>query len=353
MSLQGTLADFSIPDLFQLLGLGQRTGCLRIQGQNTLGEIYFNEGWIIFAKNGKVESDEAVYQMFSWNDGQFNFIVDQQPPKKTMMVDWQNLILEAARRTDELSELKKTIPDDNAILILVDQEESSIDNINLINEDLKVLSLINGKRTVSEVIEKTGLDKVDASKTVASLITANLVDVKMSEQEKVKIYEDKMKKSGIDVEKNSNIFSMFKRKKKRKYEIVNSAAGLLIDAINRYLDALFLDDPIVEISMKDITDKFEELKLIYPDMNGILFSKFSERFNSDQLDWNETIETATPVLRGLSEILEFIFESARHESKGEEALDKYREVFTDVTRDAAKMERTQEAVLGLKFLNKK
>lgn len=354
MSLQGTLSDFSIADLFQLLGLGQRTGCLRLQNSGGNGEVYFSEGWIIYAKYGRTESEDAVYKMFNWSDGRFDFDVDAVPAKKTMMVDWQNLILEAARRTDELSEIKKTIPENDAILVLIEEDQGNIDNIKLNNGDLKVLSLINGKRTVEEVIVKTGLDNVEASKIVASLIKANLVDVKMSEEEKVQKYKDKIARSGIDVEKNKNLFgNVFKRKKKRKYDMANSAAGLMIGAINRYLDYLLLDEPVVPIPMKEVTDKFEELKLIYPDMNGIVFSSYTQRFNSDQLDWDETIETGEPVLRGLSEILEFIFELARHESEGDGALEKYRETYDDVVRDAGRMERTQEAVLGLKNLIKK
>ena len=354
MSLQGTLADFSIADLFQLLGLGQRTGCLKLEHNAEQGEIYFKNGMIVAAKGGKFEAEEAVYHCFGWSNGRFVFENDKAPLRENMMIDWQNLILEAARRNDELSEVKKTIPDGNAILTLIDEGQRDIDTIKLNNEDLKVLSLINGKRTVDEVIAKSSLDNVEASKTLASLIKANLVDIRMTEEEHQRRMEEKLKKSGVDVEKNKSMLtSIFKRKRKRKYEIVNSAAGLIIDAINRYLDSLLLDSPIIQVPMKEITDKFEELKMIYPDMEGVVFSKVTERFNSDQLDWDETAETPEAVLKGLSEILEYIFELARQEAGEAPALDKFSEVREDVVKDASKMDRPAEAVLGIKYLPKK
>jgi hypothetical protein len=354
MSLQGTLADFSVADLFQLLGLGQRTGCLKLEHETEQGEVYFKEGYIVAAKGSRQEAEDAVYHFFSWSTGRFVFENDKSPLRENMMIDWQNLILEAARRNDELSEVKKTIPDGNAILTLIDEGQSNIDAIKLNNDDLKVLSLINGKRTVDEVIAKSSMDNVEASKTLASLIKANLIDIRMTQEEHQRRLEEKLKKSGVDVEKNiSMLTSIFKRKRKRKYEIVNSAAGLLIDAINRYLDVLLLDTPIIAVPIKEITDKFEELKMIYPDMEGVVYSNVTERFNSDQLDWDETTETPETVLRGLAEILEYIFELARQEAGEGPAVEKFREVRDDVVKDASKMDRPREAVLGTRFLPKK
>ena len=352
MSLQGNLSDFSLADLFQLIGLGRRTGCLKIDSEKGHGEIFFDDGLIVNAKNDLFKDEDAVYDMFAWEEGKFFFSTDEKPSVQTMLIDWQNLILEAARRVDELSELRKTLPDDSAILILLDAEESNIDNIKLTNGDLKILSLINGKRTVSEIIEKVNGDSLEIKKTLASFIKANIIDIKMTEHEREQVVGEKLKKTGLDAEKAKGIFGFLKRKKKRKYLIPVSSAGLVTEMINRFLDELELDEPVISISQKALKEEFDELVLIYPNLSAIIYSPASGRFNADKLDWIDE-DISPDILQGLSELLEFVFENARASSDNKTVLKKYRNVYEQIVKDAAQMELPNEAVLGLKYIPKK
>jgi hypothetical protein len=350
MSLEGNLTDFTLPDLFQLLGLGKRTGCLEIHKNDKSGKIFFDEGMIVYARANGIRNENAVYEMFSWQNGEFEFLINEQPPQKPINLDWQNIILEAARRVDEITEIKKSIPDYDAILKLVDEENSNIDNINLSNNDLKLLSLVNGKRTVNEVIKKSGMDKIEASKKLVSYKKANLIDIDMSDQERIEQTKKKIKKSNVKGAKK--LFGFLFGKRKKKYAIPHNAVGLITEMINMLLDYFEMNDPVISLNYNELSSKIDELKAIYPDMENVFFSKDANRINTDRIEWIEGAETKS-ILEGLNEILEFVFETARTNNPGEDVLGIYQEVYQEIVKIAGQMELSREATLALKYIPKR
>src|SRR5881296_4764608 len=131
MAIKGSLKEASLPDVLQLLALGQKTGCLSIADRSNFGYIYFDKGRICYAsivnrrdrlgdilvKHQKIRSDqldaaihrqskerdkklgeilvgmgvisqedlerymrvqieESVYYLFTWTQGTFNFEAD-------------------------------------------------------------------------------------------------------------------------------------------------------------------------------------------------------------------------------------------------------------------------------------
>src|ERR1700739_2719179 len=49
MAMKGTLKEPSLPDVLQLLALGQKTGCLSIADRQNFGYIFFDRGRICYA----------------------------------------------------------------------------------------------------------------------------------------------------------------------------------------------------------------------------------------------------------------------------------------------------------------
>src|SRR5260370_42448887 len=49
MAIKGSLKEASLPDVLQLLALGQKTGCLSIADRSNFGYIYFDKGRISYA----------------------------------------------------------------------------------------------------------------------------------------------------------------------------------------------------------------------------------------------------------------------------------------------------------------
>lgn len=103
MELWGNLKDFSLPDVIQLVGFGRKTGVLSVECGGMGSMLYFSGGNVIHAVSGNVEGEEAVYDLFHLEEGQFRFQAEVEPPHRTIFMDPTNLVMEAARLLDESS----------------------------------------------------------------------------------------------------------------------------------------------------------------------------------------------------------------------------------------------------------
>ena len=231
MAIKGSLKEASLPDVLQLLALGQKTGCLSIADRSNFGYIYFDKGRIcyasivnrrdrlgdILAKHGLITADqldaaihrqmrerdrklgeilvamgvisqpdlerymrmqieEAVYYLFTWTQGTFNFEAEVRPEQQDFLVSInpESLLLEGARRVDEWSLIEKKIPSFD-LIFSVDRDRLAISDATLTETQQRLLALIDGTRDVNQVIEDAGLGEFEIGKALYGLITAGFL----------------------------------------------------------------------------------------------------------------------------------------------------------------------------------
>ncbi len=231
MAIKGSLKEASLPDVLQLLSLGQKTGCLSITDQSSLGYIYFDAGRVCYAtvvnrrdrlgdilvKSGKISQaqldeairrqgddrdrklgellvetgalpraelehfmrlqiEDAVFFLFTWRRGNFTFESDIRPHKQDFLVsiDPEGLLLEGARRIDEWSLIEKKIPSFD-LLFRLDQERLDAAEVTLTREQETIIPLLDGSRDVEAIMDETGLLQFDVGKALYGLITAGFV----------------------------------------------------------------------------------------------------------------------------------------------------------------------------------
>ena len=101
MELKGSLKNFSLPDVVQLIGTAQRSGVLVLALGPEKASIYFDGGRIVHASFRNVKGQEAVNRVFRETEGSFQFFSDVEAPEQTLSMDWMGAIMEAARLHDE------------------------------------------------------------------------------------------------------------------------------------------------------------------------------------------------------------------------------------------------------------
>ncbi len=227
MAIKGNLKEASLPDVLQLLAMGQKTGCLSLSDRSNFGYIFFDRGRITYAsivnrrdrlgdllvKNGlvqprelsaaideqgrdpssrlgeilirrgaitreqleqyiRIQIEEAVYYLFTWAQGSFYFEAEQRPDEGAMLVSInpENLLLEGARRIDEWSLIEKKIPSLDLVFEIDRSREP--DAADLSDEQRKIMPLTDGKRTVQELIDESGMVEFDVGKALFGLIQA-------------------------------------------------------------------------------------------------------------------------------------------------------------------------------------
>ena len=168
MALSGTLKDFGIADILQLIGHQTKTGRLMLKTGNDEVEVYFIDGNVVFASEKardskdllgslllraellskeqlddalsmqqrtlkrlgdillesaavtrpqlaqmmRLQTTETLYKLFSWKNGSYEFSQEQVDAARSTFdpIRAESVLLEGFRRMDEWPALKKKVP---------------------------------------------------------------------------------------------------------------------------------------------------------------------------------------------------------------------------------------------------
>ncbi len=103
MFLAGDFTLITPASLLQLLCQEQRSVAIAAYRGNESVAVQLVEGLIVGASYGDAHGKEAMYRWLVWDSGSFRVtVLDQAPDHVEMMAHYEELVLEAARRRDEL-----------------------------------------------------------------------------------------------------------------------------------------------------------------------------------------------------------------------------------------------------------
>jgi len=227
MSLEGKLKDFGIADILQLLAQQQKTGILLVERQTESAEIYFLNGLVIetrssqhtdrlgemlirggyvtrqqvttaldrqgdtfdylgklLVRDGLIQHEvlqqalktqmlETFFDILQWRDGQYRFITDKF--KKEGALDTipgiQSILLDVLRMIDEWPAIVKAIPSFEMVFTLADGHTP--DDIEI--DELPVYQLIDGRRSVQEIVDGSLMGRYAACKLLAELLQDGII----------------------------------------------------------------------------------------------------------------------------------------------------------------------------------
>ncbi|MGD8713221.1 MAG: cyclic nucleotide-binding domain-containing protein [Desulfobacterales bacterium] len=103
VTLAGNLSFLNLGELLQLLGTNASSGTLRITSKyaSHAGLIYMEKGNPINATNGSKSGLEALFSLFGWKEGQFEFIQESISNEKVITKSRMEIILDGLRLLDE------------------------------------------------------------------------------------------------------------------------------------------------------------------------------------------------------------------------------------------------------------
>jgi hypothetical protein len=204
MAIQGTLQTMSLTDLLQFLAAGRKSGTLKFDQGKITKQVYFKNGMIVGSKSndpreylgqvllhyGKVDEIQlkiarelqrtsgaklgevlveqgflgeheileilktrtldAIYDLFLWTEGDFEFYDEQPLPEDLIMIEVEptNVIMEGIYRIDELARYRTLVPSDRSILELNAGWTSSL---KLGKEFRQILNFVEKRMSVAEI----------------------------------------------------------------------------------------------------------------------------------------------------------------------------------------------------------
>jgi CheY-like chemotaxis protein len=231
--IQGNLASVPIVEVMQMLGLQRQTGRLVIADAGENIEVYFKNGAVVFAssyagdsgdavveellrKSCKIDenslrhvlriaemtsrpidsildqeklltlrtfsdclrrhTESAVYKVIAWKQGEFFFEKVAGPSfANPIQLKVDDLLIEGARRADEWSLIQQKIPNFDIVFEPMIGNADELSTRGMSDTDMKVFSLINGRRTIQEIIDMLNLSEFDVGKSVFILLSVNLI----------------------------------------------------------------------------------------------------------------------------------------------------------------------------------
>ena len=100
-AVRGNLSTMSLANIIQINCAEYNQASLRLRQGGQEASIFFADGNIVHAALGSRVGEEAVYELLTWEDGEFELQMDIPPPEQTITTSWSGLLLEGVRRLDE------------------------------------------------------------------------------------------------------------------------------------------------------------------------------------------------------------------------------------------------------------
>ena len=100
-AVRGNLRTLSLPSIVQINCTERNHACLRLKRRGQRASVFFAGGDIAHAVLGSQIGEEVVYELLTWEDGEFELEMDVPAPERTVTVGWSGLLLEGMRRIDE------------------------------------------------------------------------------------------------------------------------------------------------------------------------------------------------------------------------------------------------------------
>jgi len=248
MALRGTLRDFSLADIFQLIGIQKKTGVLTLKNDKETCTVSFVEGQVVgtdstvrrledrlgsvLVKSGRItesqlqealriqrstlkrlgnvlvesrflekkdlssalqiQIDQMLYRLFRWTAGEYGFSQEEKVEYDKDLVapmSAESILMEGARILDEWPMVEKGIRSFSAVYRHADVEIARLDPpsvqaareeaagaITLNPTEQQIYGLVDGRRTVQEIVDRSMLSEFETCRTLYELINRQILE---------------------------------------------------------------------------------------------------------------------------------------------------------------------------------
>lgn len=238
--MKGDIGIFSVAEILQMIGMQEKTGVLTVKSKGKSAILLFESGKVVSARdrrqgakdkflfyleekgvidphelqkvaearqndggdlveillNEKIISETELAKMLSqyasdtletvvkWETGTFEFAAGANSlPEKSLVkpLRLEPILMEALRRKDEVEEIRRFLPSyDTRIRLSV----SNAAELPLEEQDSTVLGLVNGKRTIDEIVDESDADEIETLDILERLFALGIVAIAEQEEQK-------------------------------------------------------------------------------------------------------------------------------------------------------------------------
>jgi hypothetical protein len=368
LAIQGDLSVVAVADVLTFVSMIRRSGKLSVTRGALRRVIYWNRGEVVFAtssstehslgqfllRNGKITQDqydesrkrmdkdtrhgkvlvqmgaispkdlwwgvknqvlEIIYSIFAWEDGEFAFHESDEEIRERILLslNTSSIIMEGIRRLDERALIQERITSLDTVYATVAGAEAHLSELDLEPEEAELFHLIDGRRTIRDLVRSSELTEFETLRILYQLATARVIEEVREEKKRGPVF--------LDVEDSPELL--------RIISTYNDMFGYVFDAFA----AAVGDERARDIFMTTLQSAgANEL------WNGVFFDQFG-RFDENMLIANISElpfeERKSTLEEGLNNLLSLhLFEVSQHLDGGGKG-----EVFRFISDQKAQLER--------------
>ncbi len=175
MALTGSLAEIEAADLMQLIAMGRKSGVLSVDDGSRRNVFYFRDGQVVHAVSSDDQPPvEVVYQFVGQSTGRFRFEGRVPECEDTIKQSTESLVLEGMRRLDHERRIEQHLPDEHC-RVVVGGDRRAGGEMTLNSDQARVLLLVDGERTIGEIVRESQLSRLSALEALGELLDEGIV----------------------------------------------------------------------------------------------------------------------------------------------------------------------------------
>ena len=257
-SIYGELQHFPLADILLDLQRSEKTGVLEISTDTIRKKIYIKNGDMVYATSNKEEDrfieillhtnkitidqyyqvldiskkkekshgsvlvelgllkpedlilaireqvEQIIMNLFQWESGKFAFLDEAVVSDKLiqMQLSAANLIYRGIKSIKNITSLTRAMPPSDTVLCFSDDPLNLFRDIGFDKTDKEVLSLIDGKRSIHDILSGSPLDNMQTMKIIYALINTRMIDTKKKDFSETVIREEILKEQESQVDRD-------------------------------------------------------------------------------------------------------------------------------------------------------
>lgn len=173
-AFRGVLGELGLFDLTQTVEIGRKTGRLTLENRDQRGEVFFRDGKVVHARQGRLFGEHAFYRLLTWKEGAFCMALGPHQQPDGIVLSTQGLLLEGMRRLDEWARLTECLPPvEHAFDLHYEHFASRLPDV---PEELNpLLKLFDGSRSLLDIIDESDFGDLEALEICARLYRDDLM----------------------------------------------------------------------------------------------------------------------------------------------------------------------------------
>lgn len=177
MNMQGNLSQISLNDILLLATGGRKSGVLKFARGKENVEVYFVDGSIVHATCPIGDGEKALVYPVTWGEGTFTLMPNGTAPTTTIQKATADILAEVKAMSREWKTILEVIPSGKTVFCIADLDEGHADPVTVPHVAWRVLSKLDGARTVQEVAELLRIPYAYAAKVFFNLYKSRLIDI--------------------------------------------------------------------------------------------------------------------------------------------------------------------------------